>query len=69
MLLEKPRVLKVKKKMTARVVTKEDVEQVLAIFKAEMLKGSIDEERARQFVGVVLFGAFTGQRPCSTIAS
>jgi integrase len=68
MFLEKPRVRKVKKKMTARVVTKEDIEHVLAVIKAEMLKGSIDEERARQFVGVVLFGAFTGQRPYSTIA-
>jgi hypothetical protein len=33
-----------------------------------MLKGSIDEEHARQFVGIVFFGAFTGQRPYSTIA-
>lgn len=54
--------------MTARVVTKEDIEHVLAVIKAEMLKGSIDEEHARQFMGIVLFGAFTGQRPYSTIA-
>jgi integrase len=68
MFLDKPRVLKVKKKMTARVVTKEDIENVLAIIKAEMVKGSIEEDRARQFMGIVLFGAFTGQRPYSTIA-
>jgi hypothetical protein len=68
MFLERPRVRKIRKKMTGRVVTKEDVEYVLAVIKQEMLKGSIDEEHARQFVGIVLFGAFTGQRPYSTIA-
>jgi hypothetical protein len=68
MFLEKPKALKVKKKITARVVTKEDIEHVLAVIKAEMLKGIIDEEHARQFVGIVLFGAFAGQRPSSTIA-
>lgn len=33
-----------------------------------MLNGSIDEKRAQQFTSIVLFGAFTGQRPYSTIA-
>jgi hypothetical protein len=54
--------------MTTRIVTKEDIEHVLAIIKAEMLKGSHNEEHARSFMGIVLFGAFTGQRPYSTIA-
>ena len=57
MFLEKPRVRKIKKKMTARVVTKDDIEHVLAVIKQQMLHGSIDEEHARQFAGVVLFGA------------
>jgi integrase len=68
MFLEKPKVHKTKKKMTARVVTKKDVDHVLKVIKEAMLQGSIDEEHARQFVGIVLFGAFTGQRPYSTIA-
>ena len=68
MFLDKPRVRKVKKKMTARIVTKEDIEHVLAVIKAGMLKGSIDQEHAQHFMGIVLFGAFTGQRPYSTIA-
>ena len=68
MFLEKPKVHKTKKKMTARVVTKKDVDHVLTVIKEAMLQGSIDEEHARQFVGIVLFGAFTGQRPYSTIA-
>jgi integrase len=67
MFLEKPRVRKIKKKMTARVVTKDDIEHVLAVIKQQMLRGAIGEEHARQFAGVVLFGAFTGQRPYSTI--
>ena len=53
--------------MTARIVTKEDVEHVLSVIKEEMLKGLIDEEHAWLFIGIVLFGAFTGQRPYSTI--
>jgi hypothetical protein len=52
MFLDKPRVRKFKKKMTERVVTKEDVEHVLAAIKAEMLKGSIDEERAGSLWGL-----------------
>jgi integrase len=60
-------VLKVKKKTTARVVTKEDVELVLAVIRDELVKGAIDEEHARQFIGIVLFGAFIGQRPYSAI--
>ena len=39
MFLDKPRVRKIRKKMTARVVTKEDIEHVLAVTKEEMLKG------------------------------
>jgi hypothetical protein len=68
MFLDKPRVRKIKKKMTARVVTKDDIEYVLAVITETMLQGAIDEAPARQFIGIVLFGAFTGQRPYSTIA-
>jgi integrase len=68
MFLEKPKVRKVRKLMTSRIVTKEDVERVLAVINEKMFYGSIDEAHARQFIGIVLFGAFTGQRPYSTIA-
>ena len=67
MFLEKPRAPKVQKKMTARVVTKEDVEHVLAVIKEAMLGGSLDEAHGQQFIGIMLFGAFGGQRPYSTI--
>ncbi len=54
--------------MTGRVVTKEDIEHVQAVIKEEMLSRWIDEEHDGQFMGIVLFGAFSGQRPYSTIA-
>ena len=41
MFLEKPKVRKIRKKMTGRVVTKEDIEHVLTVIKAEMLKGHL----------------------------
>ena len=56
MFLEKPRVRNITKKMTARVVTKDDIEHVLGVIKQQMSHGSIDEEHARRFAGVVLFG-------------
>jgi len=54
--------------MTARIVTNEDIEHILTVIKDDVLKGSIDNKRAQQFMGIVFFGAFTGQRPYSTIA-
>ncbi|MGZ4944300.1 MAG: hypothetical protein ACXVIG_07185, partial [Halobacteriota archaeon] len=66
--LEKPKVRKVRKKMTARVITKGDFERVLSHIQQETERGSIDELHARQFSGLVVFGAYTGQRPYSTIA-
>ena len=65
--LEKPKVRKVSKKMTARIVTKSDVERVLSVINQEKERGFIDELHARQFSGLVMFGAYTGQRPYSTI--
>ncbi len=66
--LEKPKVRKARKKMTARIVTKDDVEHVLSVINQELEHGSIDELHARHFSGLVLFSAYTGQRPYSTIA-
>jgi integrase len=68
MFLEKPKVRKVQKRMTSRVVTKDDIEHILSAVKQSVQQGSIDEAHARQFTAIVLFGAYTGQRPYSTIA-
>jgi len=66
--LEKPKVLKAQKRMTSRIVTKEDIENVITAIKENLRRGSIDEAHAQQFNGIVLFGAYTGQRPYGTIA-
>ncbi len=68
MFLGKPKVLKEQKQMTSRIMAKEDTETVLVVIKENMLHGSIGEAHAQQFSGIVLFGAYTGQRPYSTIA-
>ncbi|MGA3198817.1 MAG: hypothetical protein ABSD89_05365 [Halobacteriota archaeon] len=54
--------------MTARIITKADVERVLSVINQEMEGGSIDELHVQQFAAFVLFGAYTGQRPYSTIS-
>ena len=54
--------------MTNRIVTKDDIETVIAAIKENKLSGSIDEAHAQQFGGIVLFRAYIGQRPYSTIA-
>ena len=54
--------------MTARIITKDDVEHVLSVINQELEHGAIDELHARQFNGLVVFGALTVQRPYSTIA-
>ena len=68
MFLEKPKVRKAQKRMTSRIVTKGDIEHVLAVIDENMLRGTLDEAHGWQFSGIILFGAYTGQRPYSTIA-
>jgi hypothetical protein len=56
--LERPKVLKERKRVTNRIVTKEDIENILSyILKAER-EGHISPSKARQFTGFVIFGAY-----------
>ncbi len=64
--MKNPRVRKIYKKMTARVITKGDIENVLGVIERERLNGLISEGRAKQFTAITIFGAFTGQRVYST---
>jgi hypothetical protein len=66
--LERPRAIKVRNNVTSRIITKEDIENVLAhIINAE--RGElISSYRAQHYTAFVLFGAFTGQRSLATIA-
>ncbi len=66
--LEMPKVLKTRKHVTYRIVTKEDVENVLKAIEQAFSVGRIDNEHYLNYKAIVLFGAFTGQRPLATIA-
>jgi hypothetical protein len=62
-----PKVLKTRKHVTNRIVTKDDVENVLQATKQAFNAGRIDINHFPNYEAIVLFGAFTGQRPLATI--
>ena len=65
--LEMPKGLKARKHVTSRIVTKEDVENVLLA-----IRQTYEEEEIHHhylsYRAIVLLGPFTGQRPQATIA-
>ncbi len=66
--LQLPRSVKEQKRVTDRIVTKEDGENVLAAIGQAHRSGGIDAYYCLNYKAMVLFGAFTGQRPLATIA-
>src|ERR1019366_6674138 len=66
--LQLPRSVKEQKCVTNRIVTKEDVENVLTAIGDAHRSGGIDAYHCLNYKAMVLFGAFTGQRPLATIA-
>jgi len=66
LLLERPKVLKERKRVTNRIVTKEDIENVLTYITKAELEGRISLYQAQQFTGFVIFSAYTGQRSMAT---
>jgi integrase len=66
--LQLPRSVKEQKRVTERIVTKEDVENVLAAIGQAHRSGGVDAYHCLNYKAMVLFGAFTGQRPLATIA-
>ncbi len=64
--LEKPKRVKERMAITTRIVTAEDIQNVLAYVKRAEQNGELSEARAREFEAFTLFGAYTGQRPMST---
>ena len=61
--LEKPKAVKEQKRVTDRVVTEKDVQNVVKFFIEKWRKGEISREKAISHVTQTLFGAYTGQRP------
>jgi hypothetical protein len=66
--LELPKALKERKLVTTRIVTKADIENVLGTINRAYERGNLDKSKFLNYRALVLFGAFTGQRPLSTIA-
>jgi integrase len=65
--LELPKVVKERKSVTNRIVTKEDVENILDHIHRAECRGIIGRSRARQYTAFTVFGAFTGQRSMATM--
>jgi hypothetical protein len=66
--LEMPKGLKARKHVTSRIVTKEDVESVLLAIRQAHEEEEIDTDHFLNFRAIVLFSAFTGQRPQASVA-
>jgi len=59
--LERPKTVKVRKNITDRIVTKEDIENVLRHIKSAEERGAISGEHSAKLSAFVILGAFTGQ--------
>ncbi len=66
--LERPRAIKTRNNVTSRIVTKEDIENILAHVGNARKDGLVSSYRAQHYAAFVLFGAFTGQRSLATMA-
>jgi len=66
--LEMPKTLQERKHVTSRIVTKRDIEDILAAIEQAAEKEEIDECHRLNYRAIVLFGAFSGQRPLATLA-
>jgi hypothetical protein len=58
--LEKPKMLKHIKRVTNRIIMKQDIEHVLAHINTAESDGRLNTYRAQQYAAFTLFGAYTG---------
>ncbi len=63
-----PKGLKARKHVTSRIVTKADVENALSAIETAYQNNEIEKDHCLHYRAIVLFGAFTGQRPQATTA-
>ncbi|MGA9080326.1 MAG: hypothetical protein WB581_08875 [Halobacteriota archaeon] len=66
--LEPPKTVKERKNVTSRIVTKEDISNVLQHIEKAQREGEISSERSAKYSAFVLFEAYTGQRSEATTA-
>ncbi|MGZ4934798.1 MAG: hypothetical protein ACXV49_09930 [Halobacteriota archaeon] len=67
--LERPRAIKARNNVTSRIVTKADIENVLAYISTSEGDSRVSRQRAEQYAAFILLGAYTGQRSVSTMAT
>ncbi|MGZ4847546.1 MAG: hypothetical protein ACXV3E_07165, partial [Halobacteriota archaeon] len=65
--LERPHSIK-PRRITNRIIVKEDIENVLSHIQNAERVGSISNERRQQYIAFTLLASYTGQRSVSTIA-
>jgi len=65
--LDRPKNLEVRKNVTNRIITKEDVGNILAYIQTALNEERISPLRAQHYIAFVLFGAYTGQRSMATM--
>jgi len=66
--LEMPKGLKARKHVTSRIVTKKDVENLLLAIRQAYEEEEVDKHHYLNYRAIVLFSAYTGQRPQATVA-
>lgn len=66
--LKPPKAVKERKSVTTRIVTEQDIYNVLKHIERAEREGEISPERSAQYSAFVLFGAYTGQRSEATLA-
>ena len=66
--LEPPKIKKDRKTITTRVVTIDDIKYVLNVIDENERVGELDHDRAMHHRTFILIGAYSGQRPGSTLA-
>jgi len=53
--------------VTNRIITKQDIENILAYIQTTRNQSRISQVRAQHYVAFILFGAYTGQRSMATM--
>ena len=66
--LRDQKTLKQRKRVTNRIITKQDIENILSRIETAASGERLSAYRARQYAALVLFGAYTGQRSNATIS-
>ncbi|MGB9372432.1 MAG: hypothetical protein WCB79_10955 [Halobacteriota archaeon] len=66
--LEMPKLLKKRMAVTSRIITYNDIENVLTHIKRAGLEGRITKARALEYAAFIIFSAYSGQRSMATTA-